>query len=161
LAAAQQMIQRVLSAQFKSTKIDVSLTRLRTVRVYVVGDVAQPGGYDISSLSTPLNALFAGGGPTSQGSLRTVRHFRGTQLVREVDLYDLILNGMRSDVERLQPGDSILVPPVGPQITVAGMVKRPAVYELRNEKGLSEVLDLAGGVLVSAAMRQIKVERIE
>jgi protein involved in polysaccharide export with SLBB domain len=161
LAAAQQMIQRVLSAQFKSARIDVSLTRLRTVRVYVVGDVAQPGAYDISSLSTPLNALFAAGGPTAQGSLRTVRHYRGTQLIREVDLYDLILNGIRSDVERMQPGDSILVPPVGPQITVAGMVKRPAVYELRNERELSKVLELAGGVLVSATLRQIKVERIE
>lgn len=161
LAAAQQRIQRVLSAQFKNARVDVSLTRLRTVRVYVVGDVGQPGAYDISSLSTPLNALFAAGGPTPQGSLRTVRHYRGKQLVREVDLYDLILNGIRSDVERLQPGDSILVPPVGAQVTVAGMVKRPAVYELRNEKELSEVLELAGGVLVSAAMRQIKVERIE
>lgn len=161
LATAQEMIQRVLSAQFKNARINVSLTRLRTVRVYVVGDVAQPGAYDISSLSTPLNALFAAGGPTSQGSLRMVRHYRGTQLVREVDLYDLILNGIRSDVERMQPGDSILVPPVGPQITVAGMVRRPAVYELRNEKELSDVLNLAGGVLVSAALRQIKVERIE
>jgi len=161
LAAAEQMIQQVLSAQFKRARIDVSLTRLRTVRVYVVGDVARAGAYDISSLSTPLNALFAAGGPTPQGSLRTVRHYRGNQLVREVDVYDLILNGIRSDLDRIQPGDSILVPPIGPQVTVAGMVKRPAVYELRNEKGLSEVLELAGGVLVSAALRQIKVERIE
>jgi len=161
LASAQQMIQRVLSAQFKNARIDVSLTRLRTVRVYVVGDVAQPGAYDISSLSTPLNALLAAGGPTPQGSLRTVRHYRGSELVREVDLYDLIVNGVRSDVERMQPGDSILVPPVGAQVTVAGMVKRPAIYELRNERELSEVLELAGGVLVSAALRQIKVERIE
>ena len=161
LASAQQMIQRVLSAQFKSAHIDVSLMRVRSVRVYVVGDVAQPGAYDISSLSTPLNALFAAGGPTAQGSLRMLRHYRGSQLVREMDLYDLILNGIRSDVERIEPGDSILVPPVGPQVSVAGMVKRPAVYELRSEKELSEVLELAGGLLVSAAMRQIKVERIE
>jgi protein involved in polysaccharide export with SLBB domain len=161
VAVAQQMIQRALNATFKSARIDVSLTRLRSVRVYVVGDVAQPGAYDISSLSTPMNALFAAGGPTAQGSLRTLRHYRGRQLLREVDLYDLILNGIRSDVERIEPGDSILVPPVGPQITVAGMVKRPAVYELRDEKELSDVLELAGGVLVSAALRQIKVERIE
>jgi protein involved in polysaccharide export with SLBB domain len=161
LAQAQQMIQRALSAQFKTARIDVSLTRLRTVRVYVVGDVAQPGAYDLSSLSTPLNALLAAGGPTAHGSLRTVRHYRGMQLVREVDLYDLMLNGVRSDIERLQPGDTVLVPTMGPQITVAGMVKRPAVYELRGERELSEVLELAGGVLVSAALRQIKVERIE
>jgi protein involved in polysaccharide export with SLBB domain len=161
VTAAQQMIQRVLSGQFKNARIDISLTRLRTVRVYVVGDVAQPGAYDLSSLSTPLNALFAASGPTPQGSLRILRHFRGNQLVGEIDLYDLILKGMLLDLDRLQPGDSILVPPSGAQITVAGMVKRPAIYELRNEKGLAEVLDLAGGVLVSAALRQIKVERIE
>lgn len=161
VAAAQQLIQKVLSAQFKNARIDISLTRLRTVRVYVVGDVAQPGAYDLSSLSTPLNALFAAKGPTPQGSLRILRHFRGNQLVGEIDLYDLILKGMLLDLDRLQPGDSILVPPSGAQITMAGMVKRPAIYELRNEKDLAEVLDLAGGLLVSAALRQIKVERIE
>jgi protein involved in polysaccharide export with SLBB domain len=161
VAAAQQQIQNALSGQFKNARIDVSLTRLRTVRVYVVGDVAQPGAYDLSSLSTPLNALFAAKGPTPQGSLRVVRHFRGNQLLQEIDLYDLILKGMLLDLDRLQPGDSILVPPSGAQITVAGMVKRPAIYELRSEKGLAEVLDLAGGLLVSAALRQIKVERIE
>ena len=161
VAAAQRMIQQALSGQFKNARIDISLTRLRTVRVYVVGDVAQPGAYDLSSLSTPLNALFAAKGPTPQGSLRILRHFRGNQLVGEIDLYDLILKGMLLDLARLQPGDSILVPPSGAQITVAGMVKRPAIYELRNEKGLAEVLDLAGGLLVSAALRQIKVERIE
>jgi protein involved in polysaccharide export with SLBB domain len=161
LAQAQQMIQRALSVEFKNARSDISLTRLRTVRVYVVGDVAQPGAYDLSSLSTPLNALLAAGGPTANGSLRIVRHYRGTQLVGDVDLYDLMLNGIRSGVERLEPGDTILVPPVGPQIAVAGMVKRPAVYELRNERQLSDVVELAGGVLVSAALRQIKVERIE
>jgi protein involved in polysaccharide export with SLBB domain len=129
--------------------------------VYVVGDVQRPGAYDVSSLSTPLNALYSAGGPTAQGSLRTLRHYRGQRLVREVDLYDLILNGIRSDLERMEPGDTILVPPVGAQVSVAGMVRRPALYELRKETGLAEVLQLAGGVLVSATLRQISVERIE
>ena len=131
------------------------------MRVYVVGDVERPGAYDISSLSTPLNALLAAGGPTPQGSLRTVRHYRGSDLVREVDIYDLLLNGIRNDVERIQAGDTILVPPVGPQVTVAGMVRRPAIYELRNDCDLSAVLELAGGLLVSATLREITVERIE
>ena len=161
LGDAQRIIEQALGAQFKSAKVEVSLTRVRTVRVYVVGDVQRPGAYDISSLSTPLNALYSAAGPTAQGSLRTVRHYRGQRLVREVDLYDLILNGIRSDVERMEPGDTILVPPVGAQVSVAGMVRRPAIYELRNETGLAEVLELAGGVLVSAALRQIQVERIE
>lgn len=161
LGDAQNMIQQALSFQFKDARIDVSLTRLRTVRIYVVGDVEHPGAYDVSSLSTPLNALYAAGGPTPRGSLRAVRHYRGQQLIREVDLYELILNGIRSDVERIEPGDTILVPPLGPQVSVLGMVRRPAVYELRSETALADVLELAGGVLVSAALRQISVERIE
>jgi protein involved in polysaccharide export with SLBB domain len=161
LEAAEKMIQDAMGIQFKDAKIEVSVTRLRTVRVYVVGDVQRPGAYDVSSLSTPLNALYVAGGPTAIGSLRTVRHYRGKQLVRDVDLYDFILHGVRTDSERLEPGDTILVPPVGAQVTIAGMVRRPAIYELRNESKLSDVLALAGGVLVSAQMREIKVERVQ
>jgi protein involved in polysaccharide export with SLBB domain len=161
LERAQTMIQNALGTQFKNARVEVTVTRLRTIRIYVVGDVQRPGAYDLSSLSTPLNALYAAGGPTAIGSLRIVRHLRGKQLVREVDLYDFFLHGVRPDTERLQPGDTILVPPAGTQITVAGMVKRPAIYELKSETQLSQVLDLAGGLLVSAAMGQIKVERIE
>jgi protein involved in polysaccharide export with SLBB domain len=161
VAEAQRIIETALRVQFRDIHVDLSLTRLRTIRVYVVGDVMRPGAYDISSLSTPLNALYAAGGPTPRGSLRMVRHYRGTRLVREVDLYELLLRGVRSDVARLEPGDTILVPPVGPQVTVAGMVRRPAIYEVKEPTQLSDVLELAGGVLVSAALRQINVERIE
>ena len=87
--------------QFNNEHVEISLGRLRTVRVYVVGDVQRPGAYDVSSLSTPLSALYAAGGPTSRGSLRILRQYRGTQLVREIDLYDFLLKGVRSDVERL------------------------------------------------------------
>lgn len=161
IAAAQEMIRKALSGQFQSIRVEISLARLRTVRIYVVGDVQRPGAYDISSLSTPMNALYAAGGPTGYGSLRTVRHYRGKALVREVDLYDFLLRGVRADAERLLPGDTILVPPIGPQVAVSGMVRRPAVYELKGEQGLNEVLNLAGGVLVAATLRQISVERIE
>jgi len=161
IARAQEMIRKALGEQFQNIRVEISLARLRTVRIYVVGDVQRPGAYDISSLSTPMNALYAAGGPTSNGSLRTVRHYRGKELVREVDLYDFLLHGVRSDTDRLLPGDTILVPPVGPQVAVSGMVRRPAVYELKGEQGLNEVLDLAGGVLVSATLRQIDVERID
>lgn len=161
IAQAQELIHKTLSAQFRDARIDVSLTRLRTIRVYVVGDVERPGAYDISSLSTPLNALYAAGGPTARGSLRTVRHYRGKRLIRDVDLYELMLQGVHSDVERLEPGDTILVPTVGSQVAVAGMVRRPAIYELKGESELADVLQLAGGVLVSATLRYINVERIE
>lgn len=161
LGDVQELVQRVLRTQFHDISADVSLSRLRTVRVYVVGDVQFPGAYDISSLSTPLNALFVAGGPTDNGSLRLVRHFRGKQLIEEVDLYDLLLHGIRGDLKRLEDGDTVQVPPIGPQITLQGMVRRPAIYELHNEKSLAEGLELAGGILPAATLRHIDVERLE
>jgi protein involved in polysaccharide export with SLBB domain len=161
LERAQTLIQGVLSQQFRDAKVAVTIARLRTVRVYVVGDVQRPGAYDISSLSTPLNALYAAGGPTSIGSLRVARHYRGKELVHEVDLYDFLLRGVRSDTERIEDGDTILISPVGRQIAVAGMVKRPAIYELKDESKLSDVLNDAGGLLASAALTHITIERIE
>jgi protein involved in polysaccharide export with SLBB domain len=127
----------------------------------VVGDVQRPGAYDVSSLSTPLNAIYAAGGPTSVGSLRIVRHYRGQQLVREVDLYDFLLNGVRMDDERLQAGDTLLIPPSGPQVAIFGMVKRPAIYELKGNATLKDVLDNAGGATVAAALDHITIERID
>ncbi len=128
--------------------------------MYVVGDVVSPGAYDISSLSTPLNAVYAAGGPTLRGSLRHLQQLRGKQLVQEVDAYDLLLHGIHSNIANLQPGDTILVPPVGPEVTVEGMVRRPAIYELNNEKSLAEVLELTGGVLASGMLRNVDVERV-
>ena len=161
MSQAQSAIQQALRTQFQNEHVELSLGRVRTVRIYVVGDVQRPGAYDVSSLSTALNALYAAGGPTSRGSLRTLKHYRGAQLIREIDLYDLLLHGVRSDLERLLPGDTILVPPVGAQVTVAGMVRRPAIYELKGEQNLDEVLALAGGLLVSASLEEVRVERVE
>jgi protein involved in polysaccharide export with SLBB domain len=160
LERAQALVQSALSQQFRDAKVAVTIARLRTVRVYVVGDVQRPGAYDISSLSTPLNALYAAGGPTSIGSLRVARHYRGKELVHEVDLYDFLLRGVRPDTERIEDGDTILISPVGRQVAVAGMVKRPAIYELKDETKLSDVLNDAGGVLVSASLKNITIERV-
>ena len=114
----------------------------------------------MSSLSTPLNALFAAGGPTPGGSLRILKHYRGDQLVQVVDVYDLLLHGVKTDIKRLESGDTVLVPPIGAQMTVEGMVRRPAIYELRDEKNLASVLELAGGLLPTAALSHIEVQRI-
>jgi polysaccharide export outer membrane protein len=159
LAEVQQSVQQVLRTQLRDVSADVSLARLRTVRVYIVGDVANPGAYDISSLSTPLNALFVAGGPTSRGSLRIVKHLRGDKLVQIVDLYDLLLYGVKSDIQHLENGDSVMAPPIGPQVTVEGMVRRPAIYEMKDERSLAGVLELAGGLLPTATLRHIEVQR--
>ena len=161
LGEVQHVVQSALRSQFRDVQADISLSRLRTVRVYVVGDVERPGAYDVSSLSTPLSAVFTAGGPTSRGSLRILRHFRARQLVQQVDVYDLLLHGVSSGLSRLQPGDTVLVPPLGPEITIEGMVRRPAIYELNGEKSLAEALELAGGVLPTGTLRQIDVDRLQ
>jgi protein involved in polysaccharide export with SLBB domain len=160
LGDVQQSVQRLLRTQFRDVSADVSLSRLRTVRVYVVGDVNHPGPYDVSSLSTPLNALLAAGGPTSDGSMRIVKHYRGDTLVQQVDLYDLLLRGVRTDLKRLEPGDTLLVPPVGALVQMDGMVRRPAIYELRDDMTLAQAIDMAGGILPTAALSHIEVQRL-
>ena len=161
LGDVQQSVQRLLRTQFRDVSADVSLSRLRTVRVYVVGDVSHPGPYDVSSLSTPLNALLSAGGPTSNGSMRIVKHYRGNTLVQQVDLYDLFLRGVRTDIKRLEPGDTLLVPPVGALVQMDGMVRRPAIYELQGDTTLAQAIDMAGGILPTAALSHIEVQRLD
>ena len=160
LSDVQESLQKLLRTEFRRVSADVSLSRLRTIRIYEVGDIAEPGAYDVSSLSTPLNALFIAGGPTQKGSLRIVKHYRGGQLVEVVDLYDLLLHGVKSNLQRLENGDTVQVPTIGPQVTVEGMVRRPAIYELKDEKNLASVLELAGGLLPTATLRHIEVQRL-
>ena len=160
LSEVQESVQKALRTQFHDISADVSLSRLRTIRIYVVGDVLRPGAYDVGSLSTPLNALFAAGGPTSRGSLRILKHYRGNQLVQDVDVYDLLLHGVKGDIQRLENGDTVQVPTLGSEITIEGMVRRPAIYERKDEKSLAEVLALSGGLLPTATLRHIEVQRL-
>jgi len=162
LERAQSAIEAALKPQYRNAKIAVTVSQLRSVRVYVVGDVQRPGGYDISALATPVSALYAAGGPTAAGSLRTLRHLRGNTLVEEVDLYDFLLHGLRKESARFQSGDTLLAPPAGPQVAIFGAVKRPAIYELKNgESTLASVVEDAGGVTVAASFGHITIERID
>ena len=97
---------------------------------------------------------------TEHGSLRSIKHYRGKQLIEVIDAYDLLLRGVGLDQKRFESGDSLLVPPVGAQVRIEGMVRRPAVYELRDGMTLEEALDLAGGILPAAALKHVEVERL-
>jgi protein involved in polysaccharide export with SLBB domain len=160
LGDVQLTLQEILRNQFRAVSTNVSISRLRTIRVYVVGEVVEPGAYDLSSLSSAINVLVAAGGVTERGSLRTIKHYRGKQLIEVVDAYDLLLRGVGLDQKRFESGDSLLVPPVGAQVRIEGMVRRPAVYELRGGMNLEEALDLAGGILPAAALKHVEVERL-
>jgi protein involved in polysaccharide export with SLBB domain len=157
---AEGIIQEALRPQFRNAHVAVTVARLRSIRIFVVGDVQRPGSYEISSVASPVTALYAAGGPTAVGSLRVLRHYRNEKLIGEIDLYDFMLHGMRSGGHPLQSGDTLLVPPVGTQVAVFGAVKRPAIYELSHEKTLAEVLENAGGTTVAAALAQITVDRV-
>jgi protein involved in polysaccharide export with SLBB domain len=162
LENAENSITEALKRQYRDVKVSVTVARLHSVRVYVVGDVQRPGGYDISSLATPMSALFAAGGPTSAGSLRAALHYRGDKLVEDVDLYDFLLHGVRKGSAQFESGDTLLVPPAGPQVALSGAIKRPAIYELRaGETSLSTVLEYAGGATVAASLSHITIERID
>lgn len=161
LGKAQSLIESALKQQYRNAQVAVTISGLRSVRVYVVGDVQRPGGYELSSLATPLSALYSAGGPTSVGSLRTLLHYRGKQLVEKVDLYDFLLHGIRSGSASFESGDTLLVPPAGPQVAVSGAVKRPAIYELLpGETTLAAVVTDAGGLTAAASLRHITIERI-
>jgi protein involved in polysaccharide export with SLBB domain len=162
LEQAEKLIDGALKRQYRNAQIAVTVSRLRSVRVYVVGDVQRPGGYEISSLATPLSALYAAGGPTSVGSLRTLRHYREKQLIEEVDLYDFLLHGIRNGSARFEAGDTLLVPPAGPQVAAFGAIKRPAIYELKTgESTLAAIIEDAGGFTAAASLGHIRIERID
>lgn len=157
---ARSAIHGALSGYYRDFGMNLTMGRLRSIQVYVVGEVVNPGRYAINSFGTVINALAAAGGPSRNGSLRTIKVTRGTQTVGQVDLYDMLLSGDRSKDLRLQNGDTIFVPIIGPVVAVAGEVKRPAIYELQGDTSLQTMLRMAGGVAASGYTGRIQVERI-
>lgn len=149
-----------LGRVYRNFDLNVNLGQLRSIQIFVVGQARQPGSYTIGSLSTLLNALFASGGPLPQGSLRDIQVKRGSQTVTHFDLYDLLLHGDKTKDVRLEPGDVIFIPDVGPQVAVLGSVTTQAIYELRGEKSFNQVITLAGGLTNVASGSQVRVERI-
>jgi polysaccharide biosynthesis/export protein len=143
-----------------TTKFQISVARLRNIQVFVVGDVVRPGAYQISGAGTVLTALYAAGGPTTNGSFRLVQVRRGEKLVDSLDLYDYLLHGVNDSDVRLQSGDVIFVPVHSSFVKVAGEVTRPAIYELRPDETLSDLIEFAGGFGPSAYRARVRIHRI-
>jgi polysaccharide biosynthesis/export protein len=160
-AAMQDYLQDQLSRKQTDFKMAVTMGKLRTIKVFVVGEARTPGSYNVSSLSTVINALFAAGGPSKNGSLRDINLHRGNQTPMRIDLYRFLLGGDKNNDVRLQDGDTIFIPVIGPVVGVAGNVKRPAIYEMAKPTTLREVLDLAGGVNYAGWLRQVQISRVE
>ena len=156
----RSLINERVSEQMIGVRASVTLGELRSIRVFVLGDVVRPGSYTISSLATMTNALLESGGVRPIGSLRNLQLRRNGTTVATLDLYDLLLRGDTSGDARLQPGDAIFVPPVGPTVAIHGEVRRPALYELSGERSVAEVVALAGGLRPTANRAALKLERI-
>ncbi|HET8623242.1 MAG TPA: SLBB domain-containing protein [Gemmatimonadales bacterium] len=142
------------------TRFTVTVARLRNLQVFVAGDVVRPGAFQMPASGTVLTALYAAGGPTESGTLRSVVIRRGNTVVDTVDLYDYLLRGInRSDV-RLQAGDVVFVPVRGPLVSTIGRVVRPAVYEIRPSETLRDLVAMAGGFEAGAVQGRIQVHRV-
>ena len=158
--AAKARIEARVSEQMIGTQAVVSMSDLRSIRIFVLGEAERPGSYTVSGLSTITNALFASGGVKKIGSLRNIQLKRGGTLVTRLDLYDLLLNGDTSNDVRLLPGDVIFIPPVGDTAGVAGAIRRPAIYELLGESQASDLLYLGGGLMPDADPKLATIDRI-
>ncbi len=160
-------VQPFLKAQmgklFRNFDLSVNMGQLKSIQVFVVGQARRPGSWTISSLSTLVNAIFVTGGPTPQGSLRHIQLKRAGKQLVDFDLYDLLLRGDKSNDLPLLPGDVIYIPPVGPQVAVAGSVKVPAIYELKaaDSNTISDVLELAAGLTNVASGEKVRLERVD
>lgn len=155
------MLEDRVGREMIGVQASISLGELRSMQIFLLGDVNQPGSYTVSSLSTITNALVVGGGVSLVGSLRGVQLKRSGQTVVTLDLYDLLLRGDSSRDQRLLPGDVIFVPPVGPRVSVDGEIKRPAIYELKGESSISEVMKLAGGLMASTSTSTVQIIRYD
>jgi polysaccharide biosynthesis/export protein len=153
-------IRTQLGRVFRNFDLSVNMGQLRSIQIFVVGQARQPGTYTISSLSTLVNALFASGGPSARGSMRRIQLRRGSQLVLELDLYELLLHGNKSGDVRLLPEDVIYIPPAGPQVAAVGSLKNSAIYELKNEKTVGDLIQLGGGLSAMADRHHATLERI-
>jgi polysaccharide export outer membrane protein len=158
---ARRMITERIEGRSIGVKVAVTMGQLRTLQVFVLGDVVRPGAQVVSAFATPLHALMAAGGVLPNGSLRHVVVKHGGKLLATVDLYDVLLKGDTAGYGRLQSGDVVFVPPVSAKVVVAGLVRRPAVYEMMGGETVADVLALAGGITAAGDRAAIRLRRLD
>ncbi len=153
-------LQARVNRMLIGTQVSVTMGQLRTIRVFVLGDVNQPGSYVVGGLETISGALYRSGGVSPIGSLRNIQLKRQGRLIGSLDAYDLLIRGDTSGDSRLQPGDVIFVPPVGKTVSVGGAVNRPAIYEVRRLTTAADLIGMAGGLTPPAFPEGARLDRI-
>ncbi len=160
-AEVKELIKVKVEQEVIGVKAFVSLGQLRSMRILVLGEAYKPGSYNVSSLTTVSHALFVSGGVSDIASLRNIQVKRAGKVVANFDLYDLLIHGDSSNDIILKPGDVVFVPSVGSQVTVEGLVKRPAIFELKKGETAKELLAMAGGLKPGAYTKNAVVERFK
>lgn len=152
---------RIYPVDGENPESDIKLTigNIRSIQVNILGEVSVPGTYSLSSLSTIYNALYCAGGVSDVGTLREIRLVRNKKTVATVDVYDFILNGNSSDDVKLQDGDVIIVAPYKQLVDVAGKVKRPMVYEMKEGETVRDIIDYSGGFSGDAYKSNLRLIR--
>jgi polysaccharide export outer membrane protein len=158
---AEHLISEGFERRVIGARVVVTMGQLRSLQIRLAGDVVQPGVFMIGGLSTMIDALLASGGVRSTGSLRRIELIRGGKRIAQLDLYDLLLRGKIADELYLAHNDTIFVPPIGPIVYVGGDVQRPAIYELRGEQTVADVIGMSGGLLPTASLKNSHIERIQ
>lgn len=159
--AARQAIETRVSQQMIGVQASVTMGEMRAIRVLVTGEAERPGYYTVSGLATMTTALYVSGGIKPIGSLRNIELKREGRTVQRLDLYDILIRGNTRDDAHLLPGDAIFIPPVGPTVAVDGEVKRPAIYELRDESTVEDVIRIAGGLTAEADPTRISLTQVD
>ena len=157
----QSFLKSHVGRIYQNFDLNVTMGELRSIDVFVVGQARRPGRYTVSALSTLANAVFASGGPSGAGSMRHIELKRGSAVIVDFDLYDLLLKGDKSKDVLLQPEDVIYFAPVGAQVAMGGEVNNPAIYELKSTTTLGDALQLAGGLATTAYGEKVYVEQIK
>src|SRR6185437_8836764 len=155
----EQHLREAVARVYKNFDLTVDVGQIRSIQVYLTGAARRPGAYTISSLSTLVNALFASGGPSVQGSMRQIEVRRNGNVITTFDLYGLLIDGDKSKDVKLLDGDVIYIPPVGMQAAIVGSVRMPRIYELVDGESLGNLLKSAGGTSALASGSRISIER--
>ena len=169
LGELERKLSRLLSKVYSSispstgkatTFMDVSLGNLRPLRIMVLGEVSQPGAYSVSPSATLFTALYYFRGPTALGSLRDIRLIRNGKQIASIDFYDYLLSGKQTNDVRLQLDDVIFIPTRGKTISIQGSINRNAIFELKQDENISDLVQMAGGIEITAFIDRAQIDRV-
>jgi protein involved in polysaccharide export with SLBB domain len=159
-SALDQHLRSAVAKMYRNFDLSADIGRIRSMQIYVTGQARRPGVYTVSSLSSLVDALFASGGPSPQGSLRHIELKRGGKTIADFDLYALLIHGDKSKDIRLLPEDVLYIPAAGSQVALTGSIRNPAIYEVRGGESIGDLIEAAGKTTALSSSARISLDRV-